>query len=198
VRLEARDFNGDTVPYMRSKLWVDGTLANDLPLLRLARLHNVNHYIVSQTNPHVVPFLQDNIRRRKGLGSLVGELVKTAGRDVVKVSRDHLGSYAAGRVVDKLNTVLQQRYSGDVTIFPHQSASQLMRMIANPSATDIAQYIRDGERATWPKIERIRMQTRISRSFEDCLQWLKTRADERQLMKLRPRLKTRAVESSIR
>lgn len=189
VTLLARDFNGGVVPYMRSKLWIDGSLANDLPLLRLARLHNVNHYIVSQTNPHVVPFLRDNVGRRRGLSNLTSELVKVAGRDVVKVAREHLNSYAAGRVVDKLNDILQQRYSGDVTIFPDHTPRQLMRMLANPSAEDIRQYIQAGERATWPKIERVRMQTRISRAFEDCLQWLKDRAEERQLSKLRPRSK---------
>ena len=195
VRLSARDFSGQEVPYMRSKLWVDGSLANDLPLLRLARLHNVNHYIVSQTNPHVVPFLRDNVRRARGLGSMAGELVKVAGRDVVKVAREHMSHYAAGRVVDKLNDVLQQRYSGDVTIFPQQTPRQLMGMLANPSAADIARYIRDGERATWPRLERIRMQTRISRAFEDCLNWLKSRAEERQLQKLRPKL--RAVRRAV-
>jgi predicted acylesterase/phospholipase RssA len=189
VMLEALGFDGERTPYMRSKRWVDGTLANDLPLLRLARLHNVNHYIVSQTNPHVVPFLQDNARRSRGLGSLAGALVKTAGRDVVKVAREHLNPYGAGRVVDKLNDVLQQRYSGDVTLFPRQTPRQLMRMLANPSAVDIANYIRDGERATWPRIERIRMQTRISRAFEQCTAWLKQHAEERQIAKLRPRLR---------
>ena len=62
-------------------------------------------------------------------------------------------------------------------------------MLSNPTAADIAQYIRDGERATWPKLDRIRMQTRISRAFEDCLQWLKEHAEERQMARLRPRLR---------
>lgn len=189
VMLQARGYDGEIAPYMRSKLWIDGSLANDLPLLRLARLHNVNHYIVSQTNPHVVPFLQDNVRRSKGFANLAGKLVKVAGRDVVKVTREHVGNYAAGRVVDKLNDILQQRYSGDVTLYPQQTPRQLMGMLANPSAGDIASYIRDGERATWPKLERIRMQTRISRSFEDCLQWLKDHAEERQIARLRPKLR---------
>ena len=137
----------------------------------------------------LTPFLQDNVRRSKGLGNLAGELVKVAGRDVVKVAREHLSHLAGGRMVDKLNDVLQQRYSGDVTLSPQQSPRQLMRMLANPSAADIAQYIRDGERATWPKLERIRMQTRISRAFEDCLQWLKDHGEERQLARLRPKLR---------
>ena len=44
--------------YTPGERWVDGSIAGDLPKRRLSRLHNVNHYIVSQTNPHVVPFVR--------------------------------------------------------------------------------------------------------------------------------------------
>ena len=67
VMLDALDFDGVKHPYMRSKRWVDGSIANDLPMLRLARLHNVNHYIVSQTNPHVVPFMREQNPRRRSV-----------------------------------------------------------------------------------------------------------------------------------
>ncbi|HWY25462.1 MAG TPA: DUF3336 domain-containing protein [Nevskia sp.] len=173
VMLEAEDYSGDIVPYMRSKRWVDGSIANDLPMLRLARLHNVNHYIVSQTNPHVVPFMREMEPRKKGLLGFAREIATVTGRDALKVARQYSHSIAGGRIVDALNDILQQRYSGDVSIFPRQNPAQLMRMFANLSADDLQRYIRDGERATWPKLERIRLQTRISRSFEDCLAWLK-------------------------
>jgi predicted acylesterase/phospholipase RssA len=173
VMLEAMDFNHEVVPYQRSKRWVDGTIANDLPMLRLARLHNVNHYIVSQTNPHVVPFMSDAKPRKRGLIGFAREIAAVTGRDALKVARQYSGSYTGGRIVDALNDILQQRYSGDVSIFPRQSPAQLMRMFSNPSVEDIGRFIREGERATWPKLERIRMQTRISRALEDCVAWLK-------------------------
>src|SRR5712664_3297012 len=37
--------------------WIDGSVDSDLPMARLAEMFNVNHFIVSQVNPHVVPFL---------------------------------------------------------------------------------------------------------------------------------------------
>ena len=37
--------------------YMDGSVALDLPLERLRELFNVNHFIVSQVNPHVIPFL---------------------------------------------------------------------------------------------------------------------------------------------
>jgi predicted acylesterase/phospholipase RssA len=181
VMLEAEDYSGETVPYMRSKRWVDGTIANDLPMLRLARLHNVNHYIVSQTNPHVVPFMQEqNARKRGGLINFGREFATVAGRDVLKVTREHLRGYGPRRIVDTLNDILQQRYSGDVSIFPKHSAKQLMRMFANLGIEELRQFIREGERATWPRLERIRVQTRVSQALDECLMLLKD-AEHQQL-----------------
>jgi len=44
-------------PYYPEGLkWQDGSLEFDLPMNRLSELFNVNHFIVSQVNPHVIPF----------------------------------------------------------------------------------------------------------------------------------------------
>jgi TAG lipase/steryl ester hydrolase/phospholipase A2/LPA acyltransferase len=37
--------------------WEDGSVQADLPMQRLSELFNINHFIVSQVNPHVVPFI---------------------------------------------------------------------------------------------------------------------------------------------
>ncbi|MCR9090242.1 DUF3336 domain-containing protein [Algiphilus sp.] len=171
VMLQARDFNGDIEPYMPSKRWVDGTLSSDLPMLRLARLHNVNHYIVSQTNPHVVPFLHDR-QQERGIGPWVRELVGSSGKNALKVTRKHFATGSA--VLAQAYGVVRQRYSGDVTLYPKHSPRQLMRMLANPTADEIDAYIREGERNTWPKIARIDTQTRISRALENATARLKT------------------------
>ena len=49
----------------------------------------------------------------------------------------------------------------------------MLKLFSNLNARELAQFIGDGERATWPKIERLRNQSAISRAFEDCLQILK-------------------------
>ena len=180
VMLEARDFEGRIVPYMPSMRWMDGTMSADLPALRLARLHNVNHYIVSQTNPHIVPFMTDKLPK-SGVAPFARELISSSSRNALELAQRHFDRNGGGRVVNKLHNVVRQRYSGDINIFPSQSPRQLMRMFSNPSADDIHAYIRAGERATWPKLERIRIQTRISRAFENSLIWLKAqRRDQHQ------------------
>ncbi len=46
---------------MKARRWRDGSLEEDLPMRGLAELFNVNYFICSQTNPHIVPAL--NIKR---------------------------------------------------------------------------------------------------------------------------------------
>ena len=43
-----------------SQRWIDGSVDNDLPMAKLSELFNVNHFIVSQVNPHIVPFLGES------------------------------------------------------------------------------------------------------------------------------------------
>ncbi|MES0873222.1 DUF3336 domain-containing protein [Sinimarinibacterium thermocellulolyticum] len=181
VALQARDYEGQIVPYMPGKRWIDGTLSADLPMLRIARLHNVNHYIVSQTNPHIVPFMARIDREqqgRRGVVPLAAELVKSGGSGALSLARKHLDPYGSGRVLGKIDNVVRQRYSGDINIYPRSTPRRVLRTFTNPTPEDIQRYVRSGERATWPKLERIRNQTRISRTFEDCLRLLKAREHE--------------------
>ena len=184
VMLQAKDYNGDIVGYMPSKRWQDGTLRSDLPMLRIARLHNVNHYIVSQTNPHVVPFMKDDrARSSAGVASLVAELARSSygvySKHIVETARHRMDPEGWWRVAEKLLALTNQRFSGDVNIFPSQTPKKLVRMLTSPSEEDMRHFIRSGERRTWPQIERIRNSSVISRTFEDCLQRMKDRGETR-------------------
>jgi TAG lipase/steryl ester hydrolase/phospholipase A2/LPA acyltransferase len=59
VELMAKDASGHLVPYFSEGgvKFADGSINSDLPMRRLAELFNVNHFIVSQVNPHVIPFV---------------------------------------------------------------------------------------------------------------------------------------------
>ncbi len=180
VMLEAKDFNSAIIPYMPKDKWVDGSLNSDLPMLRVARMHNVNHYIVSQTNPHIVPFLSEPKPREKGLLSFTREIASSTFHIYVKhildVGRRNFDSHALGLLLDKAYSVASQNYSGDITIFPPTWLGTLWDIFSNPTPERIAEFVRTGERAIWPKLERIRNSTRISRAFERGLERLRARA----------------------
>ena len=63
VQLMAKNEKGNVVAYHLSNVtWTDGSLQQDLPINRLKELFNVNYLIVSQTNPHAIPFIQTEQR----------------------------------------------------------------------------------------------------------------------------------------
>lgn len=54
----SKNSKGETIPYQPSGLkWSDGSIGADLPMVKLSELFNVNFFIVSQVNPHMVPYL---------------------------------------------------------------------------------------------------------------------------------------------
>lgn len=57
VELVRKDAGGKMLPYFTKPIvWTDGSLHSDLPTAKLQELFNVNYFIVSQTNPHALPF----------------------------------------------------------------------------------------------------------------------------------------------
>lgn len=175
VMLMTRDAAGERVPYMPLLKWSDGTLKSDLPLLRMRRLHNINHFVVSQTNPHIIPFIaraDSETRRRRSLVSardLVRDAAMSQARTVVDVARALTPFSGLRRPLDAMASILDQTYRGNVTIVPRNSLWRFMRVTANPRIDDVRRFILEGERATWPRMAQVRNQVRISQTLERCL-----------------------------
>jgi len=178
VQLKARNFEGKRVAYMPRSLWIDGSVHGDVPKDRVGRMHNVNHYIVSQANPHVVPFIRDEDPRR-GIIPFVRQLMVSAPmvqvEHALELARRHFDISPLGKLINKAHAIATQTYSGDVTIFPDRKLADLVKVFSNPSAEEIEKFILAGRRAVWPKIERIRNTTRISHAFDECLMRLRAR-----------------------
>lgn len=180
IVLEARNAAGETVPYVPSERWVDGSLYEDLPKLRLARLHNVNHFIVSQTNPHVVPFLGKPAHHGPAFGlarhvaDAAGSAAKTQGMVAADLARRAAFRGPLQQLADRAYALASQDYGGDIDIYPAFHAELLTKIVANPTPHDLAAFIRAGETATWPKLGMITDQTRIGRAFETGLALLES------------------------
>ena len=171
VSLAARDENGNKKPYLPARKWIDGSVAEDLPIKRLSRLYGVNHTIVSQTNPIVLPFVNVKKQRQTTL-----EIIQGAGLNIWKewslavariAQKPAKHNELASRWLDTFTSVVKQTYTGDITILPSSRAHNPVRALSYREAEEALSLIRDGERETWPKVEMIRIQTRIGRTLED-------------------------------
>ena len=172
VQLRAKNFEGKSVGYMPQNRWIDGSVHEDIPKNRVNRLHNVNHYIVSQTNPYVVPFLNEEIEHT-GLIPFLQDVVIKAPivqiEHLLELVQQHFDIPGLGSIIKKAHAMARQTYSGDITIYPERNLLGIARMFNNLGPKQMEAMMLEGRRATWPKIERIRNTTRISRTFDSCL-----------------------------
>jgi len=174
VTLMKKDLFGSVLPYMSRQKFVDGSVVSDLPIERLMHLYDVNFTIVSQTNPHVVPFLsRRGIDEKLNLGQLPWHFLKSEfqfhGQGVFDYLRKRVKPEILRQISGHMHTIMAQRYFGDVTIAPQYSLRHYRRMLANPDPKTVRQLILEGERATWPKISMIRSHARISMTLERCV-----------------------------
>ena len=166
-----KNSKGQIVPFMPGTKWLDGSLRNDLPMLRLTELYNVNNFIVSQTNPYIVPFLQDRGvkgRVNKFFGTLVyGEMnlrLKQLGYILNAVG--NLNTMVS--LVDSLSAILRQQYRGSITIHPELKISSYLRIFGNLTMEEVESFIKDGEKAVWQDMNYIYNQTKVGQTLERC------------------------------
>ncbi|KAF4619097.1 hypothetical protein G7Y89_g14750 [Cudoniella acicularis] len=162
--------------------WIDGSVDNDLPMTRLAEMFNVNHFIVSQVNPHVVPFLAkddemitkaaENDKSGPGWVYTLTNLAKDEALHRMQVLAE-LGVFP--NLVTKCRSVLSQKYSGDITILPQIDYKDFPRMLKNPTSDFMLQACLCGERATWPKLSMIRNHCAVELELDAAVQKLRAR-----------------------
>jgi len=173
VTLAAKNYLGERQPYMPSRKWVDGSISDDLPAKRLARLYGANHFIVSQTNPHIFPFVTDAKRAQGFIPTLQYATTRTV-KEWLNASASLMEkplslSPAASRWTNMALAVINQDYVGDINILPEKRFFNPLKILAHKSAEQILELITMGEKAAWPKIEMIRIQSKIGRKLNRIL-----------------------------
>jgi len=173
VTLAAKDRNGKRRPYVPSRKWVDGSITSDLPAKRLARLYSVNHFISSQANPMVIWALQDTMKMNDPWSRFM-TIYQSAARDwmraIYPLTMEMIpNSHPAHANTRMLFDLMTQEYTADITILPERRIYYPGQLLLPLSPEETMALIEEGERATWPKIERIRNNTLISRKLDAVL-----------------------------
>lgn len=205
VQLEARDVNGRIKPYLPSRRWIDGSVSQDLPAKRLARMYGVNHFLVSQ----VLPGLGRDVELKPGIRKIVSDASMAATKQVVRGCLDfvqHRGRVGprVATAIEALNALIDQQFKADVNIVPGFGDTRLADILRNLNEDEMVKLIAAGERATWPKLPIIDTTTRIGRTLDGILHefevdeahWLRTAPQTDAAMKdkvdLRKTRRTRA------
>ena len=173
VMLMGKNVHGEAQPYLPTRKWVDGSIADDLPAKRLSRLYGANHYIVSMVNPIATPFLS-NDKEPSRLASALGSLGVGVGREVLNFYRgiaqkqgDNWPRFNI--VLNGIHALMDQEYSGDINIVPSLGWYNPAKMLSHLSEKELVNLMEGGEHSAYPSIESIRLCTKISRTMEEIL-----------------------------
>lgn len=162
--------------------YVDGSMEADLPMQQISELFNINHFIVSQVNPHATLLstmaLSKSIWNHPVYSFLVG-LVGFLKAQARNWFRNVLEFVSLRRMAPIWATrrggiqLLTQEYEGrhcDVTIMPWEGTETLVssfaKMLNNIGRREFSQMVTVSERNTWPKIEMIRCHCAVEMELE--------------------------------
>ncbi|KAL0346203.1 UNVERIFIED_CONTAM: Triacylglycerol lipase SDP1 [Sesamum radiatum] len=177
--LMAKDRSGEIVPYhppfhlgpeeassVSSRRWRDGSLEIDLPMMQLKKLFNVNHFIVSQANPHIAPLLRLKAMVRAYGGNFAAKLAQLAEMEVKHRCHQIL---ELGFPLGGVAKLFAQDWEGDVTVVMPATLAQLSKVIQNPSYVELQKSANQGRRCTWEKLSAIKANCGIELALDECV-----------------------------
>lgn len=174
VTLEALDKYGQRKYYLPHRSWVDGAMSEDLPAKKLARIYGVNHTIVSQTNPAVIPIARQKDKAVTNF-SLLLQGSQRANKEWLNicanmVERSILAPKSLVKMSSMMRSLINQEYTGDINIIANHKYVNPFGILKQPDEKALRKLFTMGERCTWPKIEMVRQQSRISKSLDSLLE----------------------------
>jgi len=172
VELKAKDPEGRIVNYhLPGVKWTDGSLQNDVPMQRLGELFNINHVIVSQVNPHVIPFMSNDISNfgERACYFITSELAHRLTQMAT------IGIFTNLKPLRYLRNLISQQYRGNITIVPDYSLRDYVKLIglSNPTLEWITECMQKSQRTTWSKLSLIKNQCQIYTTLESCVHRLR-------------------------
>ncbi|KFA70429.1 hypothetical protein S40285_00623 [Stachybotrys chlorohalonatus IBT 40285] len=143
----------------------------DSPLRRIAELFNVNHFIVSQARPYLIPFLQSDMHGP----SLLETRSKTTQLSVFLVRMVGLEISHRLRQLDTLRLlpsgirrflVDEQIPAAAMTLVPEVTAGDFVRLLETPTRETLKYWIVKGERSVWPAVAALRIRCAVENELD--------------------------------
>lgn len=142
---------------------------------RIAELFNVNHFIVSQARPYLVPFLQSDmhgpspVHARRGRTSLTGGLLRLFTMEIHH-RLQQLDSLGFLPLSIRRFLVDEHIPAASVTLVPELSAGDFIRLLERPTQASLDYWMLRGERSVWPAVGALKVrcavETELDRGYQ--------------------------------
>ncbi|KAL4877207.1 hypothetical protein BJY04DRAFT_198774 [Aspergillus karnatakaensis] len=171
VTIYCKDETGSIVPWPHSqdvvfKPWRHTHYEEgESPLSRIAELFNVNHFIISQARPYIIPFLRSELNfldRRP-----------TTGRWNITRALARLVALEIGHRLRQLNYIgllppqlarllIEESVPGsNLTLVPDLRLRDFPKLFQSPDQASLAHWVRKGERGVWPAISALKVRCAV-------------------------------------
>jgi len=170
----------------------DGSMEADLPMMQLSEMFNVNHFIISQANPHAVMFASFGLSKAVWTNPILGMMTQVLMflKNQTRMWFKHCVELVGGRRIAPLfdtrrglwSSFFTQEYEGrptDISLIPWISHrgffSALAHCIYNPDQAEFLKWAKAGERETWKYIPAIKSHIAEEITLDRCVQRLRKR-----------------------
>ncbi|KAJ3261736.1 hypothetical protein HK103_004687 [Boothiomyces macroporosus] len=157
VDLLAKNKDGQIFVWSPTSIkWGNTYADNDSPDQRLAELFNVNHFILSQAQPYIAPFLRKGprITGRNFFQKILAFISSEIRFRMTQLAR-------IGLIPKSVGSLFDLKIVGHVTIAPALSSLDFYTIFGNPTYESLSYWIKKGEKSTWPFLEMIRCRLMI-------------------------------------
>ncbi|KAL2827094.1 hypothetical protein BJY01DRAFT_229318 [Aspergillus pseudoustus] len=198
VTIYCKDETGSIVPWPHShdvvfRPWRHGINYDEgeSPLSRIAELFNVNHFIVSQARPFILPFLRSELnfldrRPTTGRWNMARALARLVALEVGHRFRqlNYLGILPSAIA----RFLIEDTVPGSqLTLIPDLKLSDFSKLFQVPDQADLAHWILQGERGVWPAVSALKVRCAVEIELDKGYQVVRRRNPvERMLLPPRP------------
>ncbi|KAI0023004.1 hypothetical protein F4780DRAFT_777126 [Xylariomycetidae sp. FL0641] len=170
-----KDMDGKIVPWAPANNFRPWTHASDKdrksPLSRIAQLFNVNHFIVSQARPYLIPFLESDMHgpslfsARHRRAQMTVHLFRVVGLELRHRLRqlDTLGMLPASI---RRFLVDEEVPGASMILVPHVTARDFIRLLETPTRETLDYWIQRGERSVWPAVCALKVRCMVEFDIE--------------------------------
>ena len=177
ILLEKDPSSGELRPQAGSELYIDGSIAHDIPAAALREAFNARFVVASQVNPHMQPMFyhaHGDAGEPNRWGS-VGEASWRGGYALAALElflrKDMAAKLEFLRDVDATpgwsGRVFTQSPRGCVTITPRLRWTDGFRLFSNPTPASLRNDCREGRVATYQKLAMLRTRVHVERALQD-------------------------------
>ncbi|KAL9117239.1 MAG: hypothetical protein Q9187_006229, partial [Circinaria calcarea] len=170
VILKCKDETGAIVPWASAqeitfRSWRQASYKDrDSPLLRIAELFNVNHFVVSQARPYIAPFLRSDLHHpnpsQAGPKGLVTPLLRLVTLEIHH-RLNQLDSFGLLPATARRLLIDETIPGAGLTLVPDLSPSDFLKLLEIPTKESLDYWILRGERSVWPAIGALKVRCAV-------------------------------------